>query len=121
MYPLAVNDAREVIQRALADAQRGRLRPAIASLERLVQKKGAPAEAHHFLGMLLSRDGRTQQAIFHLERAVRIAPGRAQFESNFGNVLLGAGRLEEAVARYRAALAADERYAPAHIGLAGAL
>jgi predicted O-linked N-acetylglucosamine transferase (SPINDLY family) len=110
-----------IVQRALADAQSGRLRPAIGALERLVQKKGAPPEAHHFLGMLLARDGRPEHAIFHLERACRMAPGRAQFESNFGNVLLGMGREEEAMAHHRAAIAADGAYAPARIGLSGAL
>lgn len=118
---LTVADPMQVIQRALADAQRGRVKPAIAALERLVQKKGAPAEAHHFLGMLLFREGRPEPAIFHLDRAVRLAPGRAQFESNFANVLASAGRLEEAIARYRAAIEADGAYGPARVGLAGAL
>ncbi len=111
----------QTIQRALSDAQAGRLGPAIAALERLVQKRGAPPEAHHFLGMLLSRDGRMEQAIFHLERAARMQPGRAQFESNLANVLAQAGRQDEAIERYRAVVAADGSYGPARVGLAGAL
>ena len=121
MYPLPVAEHVHVIQRALADARSGRLRPAIGALERLVQKRGAPAEAHHFLGMLLAQAGRAEPAIFHLERACLMSPGRAQFESNFGNVLLGIGREEEAIAHYRSAIAADGAYAPARTGLSGAL
>lgn len=111
----------QVIQRALAEAQAGRLRPAIGALERLVQKRGAPADAHHFLGMLLFRDGRADRAVFHLERAASMVPGRAQFQSNLANVLASAGRSAEAIERYRAAVAADEAYGPARVGLAGAL
>lgn len=120
-YPLRMAEPRQVIQQALAQAQTGRLGPAIAALERLVQKKGAPPEAPHFLGMLLFQDGRYEQAIFHLDRASRMAPGRAQFESNFANVLQACGRVEDALARYATAISADASYAPAHTGLAGAL
>ncbi|MFG0258898.1 MAG: tetratricopeptide repeat protein [Phycisphaerales bacterium JB041] len=114
-------DPKQAIQQALAQAGRGRLGPAIAALERLVAKRGAPAEAYHFLGLLLAQDGRVEQGIFHLERASGMSPGRAQFESNFANVLAGAGRVDEAVDRYRAALASDEGYAPARVGLAAVL
>lgn len=86
-----------------------------------MSKRGAPAEAYHFLGLLLAQDGRVEQGIFHLERASGMSPARAQFESNFANVLAGVGRLDEAVGRYHAALAADEGYAQARIGLAAAL
>ncbi len=105
----------------MAQASRGRLRPAIAALERLVGKRGAPAEAYHFLGLLMAEDGRAGQGVFHLERANAMSPGRAQFESNLGNVLIGLGRLDDAVDHYFAAIAADEAYAPARVGLAGAL
>lgn len=116
-----VADPKQAIQQALAQAGRGRLRPAIAALERLVAKRGAPPEAYHFLGLLMAQDGRVEQGLFHLERASGMSPGRAQFESNFANVLAGVGRLDEAVGRYRAALAADGGYAPARVGLAAAL
>lgn len=129
MYPAAgaeslrsvVADPKQAIQQALAQAGRGRLRPAIAALERLVSKRGAPPEAYHFLGLLMAQDGRLERGLFHLERASGMSPGRPQFESNFANVLAGIGRLDEAVGRYRAALAADGGYAPARVGLAAAL
>lgn len=111
----------QTIQQALQQARLGRLRPAIAALERLSQKRGAPPEAFHFLGMLLARDGRVDRAVFNLDRACRMAPGRAQFESNFAGVLAGAGRTEEALARFEAGVHADGAYAPARVGLAGAL
>lgn len=111
----------QTIQHALAMSQQGRLKPAIAALERLTQKRGAPPDAYHFLGMLLSRDGKLDRALFNLDRASKIAPGRAQFESNHAGVLTSAGRMDEALEHYRLALAADENYAPARVGLAGVL
>ena len=111
----------QAIQQALQQAQLGRLRPAIAALERLTQKKGAPPEAYHFLGMLLAQDGRLDHALFNLERACRMSPGRAQFESNLAGVLASAGRTGEALARFESAARIDRSYAPARIGLAGAL
>ncbi|MBK7403756.1 MAG: tetratricopeptide repeat protein [Phycisphaerales bacterium] len=114
-------EPRLIIQQALAQAQSGRLGPAIAALERLTQKKGAPAEAHHFLGMLLFRGGQTERAIFCLDRASKLAPGRPQFESNYANVLHAAGRTEQALAHYFLAIHHDASYAPAHVGLSGTL
>ena len=111
----------QAIQQALAMSQQGRLKPAIAALERLTKKRGAPPDAYHFLGMLQSRDGRLEQALFNLERASKMAPGRPQFASNHAGVLTAAGRMEEAFEHYRTALAADETYAPARVGLAGVL
>lgn len=110
-------DPSQVIQEALAKARAGQHRQAIASLERLVQRKGAPAEASHVLGMLLSRAGRVEQAVYHLERACASAPGRPQFESNLANVLARHGRADDAEDRYRHAIETDEAYAPAHVGL----
>lgn len=106
---------------AIAQAERGRLGPAVAALERLVRKKGAPAEAYHFLGLLMAQDGRAEQGVYHMERACAMSPGLAKFESNLANVLAGMGRLEDAVGRYKAAAAADPAYAPARVGLAAAL
>jgi protein O-GlcNAc transferase len=105
----------------MAQAEQGRVGPAIAALERLASRRGAPPEVFHFLGLLLAQDGRAEPAVFHLERAVRAAPERPQFLGNLGNVLAGLGRLEEAADRYRGALVADEGYVHARVGLAGAL
>ncbi len=111
----------QTIQHALAMSQQGRLKPAIAVLERMTQKRGAPPDAYHFLGVLQSRIGRLDQALFNLERASKMAPGRPQFESNHAGVLTSAGRMEEALEHYRLALDADDAYAPARVGLAGVL
>lgn len=121
LYPAGVADPKAAIQQALAQAGQGRLKQAIGALERMTRKRGAPAEAYHFLGLLMAQDARAEQAVFHMERASKMAPGRPQMESNFANVLAGLGRLDEAIERYRLALERDERYAPARVGLAGAL
>ena len=111
----------QAIERALAQDRAGRTGPAIAALERLCGRKGAPAEAHHFLGMLLAKVGRIDQALFHLDRARSLAPRRVQFLTNHANVLAQCGKADEAIELYACALKYDAAAGRAYVGLGSAL
>lgn len=76
------------------------------------------ADAHHGLGLCLTRLGRTQEGLTALREAVALAPGNARFLNNLGHALKLAGAKDEAAALFRAALQADPEHAQARINLA---
>ena len=109
------------LQRALQDAQSGRIDAAIASVRTLLRIQPKNADALQMLGLFLTQVGQPQQAIAQLERAVAIAPNIAGYRNNLGNALMGSGRNKDAVDQFRAAVRLDATYARAYLGLALAL
>jgi len=109
------------LQRALQDAQSGRIDAAIASVRTLLRIQPKNADALQMLGLFLTQVGQPQQAVAQLERAVAIAPNIAGYRNNLGNALMGAGRAKEAADHFRAAVRLDSAYARAYLGLALAL
>ena len=97
------------LQRALQDAQSGRIDAAIASVRTLLRIQPKNADALQMLGLFLTQVGQPQQAIAQLERAVAIAPNIAGYRNNLGNALMGSGRNKEAVDQFRAAVRLDAR------------
>lgn len=80
--PLPAKSAERAIQRALQDAQSGRIVDAIAALRLHLRLNPRSGEAMAVLGMLLAQDGQLNQAIQQLSRAVQLMPNAAGAHSN---------------------------------------
>ena len=113
--------SQQTLQRALQDAQSGRLDVAIAAVRTVVRVQPRNADALQMLGLFLSQAGQHAQAVVQLERAVAIAPQVAGYRNNLGNALMGAGRARDAAAQFRAAVELDQAYARGFLGLGLAL
>ncbi|MEO8590843.1 MAG: tetratricopeptide repeat protein [Flavobacteriales bacterium] len=109
------------LQKALKDAQKGRVTAAINSVRIVIRQQPRNADALQILAMLLTQVNQFDQAIVHLNRAVKIGPGVAAYRYNLGNALSSAGRHQEAVETYREVLRIDPAYFRAWLGLALAL
>ncbi len=105
------------LQRALDDAQEGRIGSALASMRLLVKRKPNDFDAAQVLGMLLLQAGEVAQAIHHLGRAVAAAPNVAGYRNNYANSLLSARRPRDAAAEWRKAIELDPTYSRAYLGL----
>ena len=110
--------ASEALQRAIQDAQAGRLDAALASVRMLAKRRPDDLEAIAVLGLLLMQAGQLDQAIHHLSRAVALAPHLAGPRNNLANALVNARRHKEAEQHWLKALEADPAYARAWMGLA---
>lgn len=109
------------LERAMHDAQSGRLDAAMASVRTVLRLQPGNSDALQLLGLFLTQSGQQEQAVVQLERAVAIAPRVAGYRNNLGNALVGAGRHRDAVDQYRAAIEIDPSYVRAYLGLALAL
>ncbi len=69
-------------------------------------------------GVALVSLHRRDEALLAFKDALAAVPRYAPALVNIGNLHLESGELEPAVARYHAAIAADDRYGPAHHNLA---
>lgn len=105
------------LQKALADADAGRVEAAIAAVRVLSQRAPRRADALEVLAILLARAGRLQQAMHHFQRAAALEPRSATLRANFGNALLQGGKPAEAAAEFQAALAIAPQDQPAWQGL----
>lgn len=105
------------LQRALKDAQEGRLAGALAAVRVMVRARPRDAAATHVLGMLLEQSGEMAQALHHLARSVEMQPDAPSYRNNYANALLGGGRAAEAVLQWNKALELDPSYINAYLGL----
>ena len=105
------------LDRALADAQNGRLVPALASMRLVVNRNPRDLEATQVFATLLLWSGEQTQALHHFGRCVAAAPRVPSFRNNYANALMGVKRTAEAVAQLRAALEVDPTYLKAYLGL----
>ncbi|MEY3142750.1 MAG: hypothetical protein RLY21_1243 [Planctomycetota bacterium] len=106
------------LQRALQDAQSGRLDAAVASVRALLRVQPKNTDAMQLLGLFLTQCGQSQQAVVQLERAVALAPQSAGYRNNLGNALSGLGKHREAAAQFEKAIATEPTYSRAYLGLA---
>jgi Flp pilus assembly protein TadD len=67
------------------------------------------------------RAGERERAVALLTEAIALEDRSSRTIVNVGNLLLEDGMIDDAIAHYEAALALDERYAPAHHNLGVAL
>lgn len=106
-----------VLQKALEDADAGRIEASIAAVRILSNRAPRRADALEVLAILLARAGRMQQAMHHFAKAAALQPRSVTLRVNFGNALLQSGRLTEAMAEFRAAVELDPNDQPAWQGL----
>ena len=107
----------------LAYQARGDLSKAEEYLRRAIDKKPDYAEARNNLGIVLAERKEWDKAIREFEAAgsnvMYTTPERAYF--NLGEAYRAKGDPSNAEGAYRRALRANDRYAPAYIGLSGLL
>jgi len=108
---------RDTLQRAMSEAQQGRLSTAMSTLRTLQRLHPRDLEVLTVLGLLLTQSGQIEQAIHHLQVAVSINPALPAPHNNLANALVGAHRFKEAQSHYLEAIKADSTYARAYLGL----
>lgn len=107
---------------ALRDLAHGAYAEALRRLDALLEDETlSPSDRAARLnkrGVALVGLHRRAEASRAFEDALAMVPRFAPALVNIGNLHLESGELEPAVSRYQAAIAADDRYAPAHHNLA---
>ena len=107
---------------ALRDLARGEYAEALCRLDALLEDETlTPHDRAAHLnkrGVALVSLHRRDEALRAFEDALISSPRYAPALVNIGNLHLESGEVEPAVARYQAAIAADDRYGPAHHNLA---
>ena len=110
--------SREItLERALKDANDGKLDAALASLRLLIKRKPNDFDAVQIFGMLLMQAGEMAQAIHHLGRAVAAAPNVTAYRNNYANALMNNGRAAEAVEQLRKAITIDPNYSRGYLNM----
>jgi protein O-GlcNAc transferase len=109
------------LQRALSEAEQGRLPAAIKAVQNILRLRPRDTDAMQVLGLLLTQAGELARAVECLARAVALAPNVAGYRNNYGNALLNSARHQEAAAQFRKALVLDPSYSRAALGLAASL
>jgi tetratricopeptide (TPR) repeat protein len=99
----------------------GRVDDAVKEFELQARLAGDDARAHSDLGTALLAKNDLTRAVSELERAVALDSSRPSYLTNLGYAYQLLGRRADAIARYRAALRIDDKFASAWIDLATAL
>ena len=100
-----MQDASEILSRAMQLHQGGHASAAKAEYLRVLSRQPRNADAAHLLGLLLLGEDRADEALPYLDRAVEAAPGISGFLSTRAVALVNLGRLGDAIADYERALA----------------
>jgi len=95
----------------------GRLAPAEAEFERILQNDPASAPAYLHLGNVRVLQGQIREAIGYYRQALEIAPGYLEARVELGQSLAQTGSENEAISQLRRALEIQPRSAPAHTEL----
>ena len=106
--------------RAMHDADHGRLNEAIAMVRMRQRMKPKDPEATELLGLLLFRANEVDQAIHFLQRGVELLPREPVHRHNLANVLDRVGRTQEAIRLWEECLRIDGGFVLAWMGLASA-
>ena len=105
------------LERAMKDADDGKLDAALASVRLLIKRKPQDLNAVQIFGMLLMKAGEMAQAIHHLGRAVAAAPNVTGYRNNYANALMNNGRAAEAVEQLRKAIEIDPNYSRGYLNM----
>ena len=98
--------------------RRGKLPEAEAVCRRIVGNSPDDAEGLQLLGLIRRQAGDLDAAEQLLQASLHLAPNRADYHTNLGNLLRARGRLADAEFCYRSALAVDDDFRLARLGLA---
>ncbi len=102
------------LERASALAQAGRFGEAAQIYRGILARAPEDAEATHFLGICLIREGRRAEGLPLVERSLILAAGNTMYRQNFGLLLAEAGELARAETQFRELIALAPGNAPAH-------
>ena len=119
--PAGADPVDDVLRAALDHHRAGRVAPAAALYQRVLQQRPGHADALHLFGVLHAQAGRLEEALPLLTKAARRAPRNAGFLNDLANVLNGLGRFDEAEAHYRRAVAFEKNNADIRYNLGHAL
>jgi len=111
-----MSDRNQVLLRARAFDQQGRLSEAIEGYREFLGSEPRNSDVLHLLGIALARVDRKAEALDALSRAAAIQPGNPILQANLGNALNSAGRHPDALACYGRAVALKADFAAAHNG-----
>ena len=111
----------ETLQHALALHQAGQLAEAETIYRHLLAANPQQPEPHVYLALVEQARGDLLAACDCCYRALALKPKFAEAQFALGNLLNALGREAEAAASFERAIAADERFFPAHVSLASLL
>ena len=106
--------------RAMHDADHGRLNEALAMVRMRQRMRPKDPEATELLGLLLFRAGEVEQAIHFLQRGVELLPNEPVHRHNLANALERVGRTQEAIRLWEDCLRINPEFVLAWMGLATA-
>jgi predicted O-linked N-acetylglucosamine transferase (SPINDLY family) len=107
----------ELLMRAVALHQAGRLDEAGAIYQELLRRNPEDSHALHYLGLIALQQGRYPDAVNLIERAInsdRLVPA---FYCNLGNAYKAMGQIDSAIAAYLEAVRLDPGFQAAHNNL----
>jgi tetratricopeptide (TPR) repeat protein len=119
--PAAALQAAGMQREAMALAQAGQPRRALAVCRELLRLQPVRPDLLGFAGTLAFQAGEFDEAASLYRRALAVKPDAAELHYNLGNALARMGRLEAAAAAQRRAIALRPDFAPAHHNLGNTL
>jgi tetratricopeptide (TPR) repeat protein len=82
--------------------RRGRVLPALETLEQVLARNGRDARAHFLTGTAYQQQGMSAKALAKYTRAVELDPDTMEYRLQLGHLLRDLGNLEKAKAEYEA-------------------
>lgn len=111
----------QVIQKALAHHQAGRLADAERLYRQVLTANPNQQDALHLLGVIAHQVGRNDVSLDLIQRAIQIFPNNPAFYGNLGVTLDALGRTDEAIQMWNRALSMNPHYVEALNNLGRAL
>ncbi|PMS22528.1 glycosyltransferase [Trinickia dabaoshanensis] len=115
-----MQDTAQLLNKALAHHQAGRLADAKTLYARILSAQPKHPDALHFMGLLACQIGQGEAGIALMRESIA-AHASPIYYNNLGNALRDARKLDDAVAAYRRAVELKADYADAHNNLGNAL
>jgi tetratricopeptide (TPR) repeat protein len=109
---------RNVLQKAAADFQQGKVSEAELALRAALRQAPRDPAALGLLGVVLDAQNRFEEAEGAYKQALAVAPGSPALLNNLGNHYMSVGKTEQARAAFLKVVAADPHHANANLQLA---